>query len=150
MLRKIYKELAAIRDELRAIREELNLGNRMIIVHRPYGAREEVVTVREGLQILDGLEPGGIRSLSCRTYTPVHKSGNEKRFASSKEPMMWRRFELLAEDEAGNPVIERYFDCSNCGRHYTVTVMDREMRLMMQSSRSTRIREKRFWYLTEQ
>lgn len=100
MLRKIYKELAAIRDELRAIREELNLGNRMIVVRRPYGAREEVVTVREGLQILDGLEPGGIRSLSCRPYTPVHKSGNEKRFGSSKEPMMWRRFELLAEDEA--------------------------------------------------
>ena len=40
--------------------------------------------------------------------------------------------QVLAEDEAGNPVIERYFDCPNCGRHYTVTVMDREMRLMMQ------------------
>lgn len=79
MLKKIYKELVAIKDELRAIREELDLGDRMIVVRRPYGVREEVVTVREGLQILDGLEPGGTRSLSCRPYTRVHKSGKTGR-----------------------------------------------------------------------
>lgn len=39
---------------------------------------------------------------------------------------------VLAEDESRNPVIERYFDCPNCGKHYTVTVIDREMHLMMQ------------------
>ncbi len=100
MFRKIYKELAAIRKELQAIRKDLDFGNKLLVARRPYGAREEVVTVKEWLQILDGLEPGGSRSLSCRPYAPVHKSGNEKRFASSKEPMMWRRFELLAEDEA--------------------------------------------------
>lgn len=79
MLKKIYKELAAIRKELQAIREELNLGNRMIVVRRPYAPREEVVTAKEWLQILDGLEPGGSRSLSCRPYAPVHKSGKAGR-----------------------------------------------------------------------
>lgn len=39
---------------------------------------------------------------------------------------------VIAEDESKNPVIERYFDCPHCGRHYTVTVIDRGMRLMIQ------------------
>lgn len=39
---------------------------------------------------------------------------------------------VIAEDESKNPVIERYFDCMNCGKHYTITVIDREMRLMIQ------------------
>lgn len=39
---------------------------------------------------------------------------------------------VLAEDESKDPVIERFFDCPNCGKHYTVTVIDREIRLMMQ------------------
>ncbi len=41
--------------------------------------------------------------------------------------------QILAEDEDGNPVIERFFDCQNCKKHYTVTVIDRKMRLMIQN-----------------
>lgn len=32
----------------------------------------------------------------------------------------------------GSPVIERFFECPHCGAHYTVTVIDRKMRLLMQ------------------
>lgn len=39
---------------------------------------------------------------------------------------------VIAEDEEGNAVTERFFDCPFCGRHYTVTVIDRQMRLMIQ------------------
>lgn len=39
---------------------------------------------------------------------------------------------VLAEDEAKNPIIESFFNCPYCGKHYTVTVIDREMRLMIQ------------------
>lgn len=39
---------------------------------------------------------------------------------------------MLAEDEEGNPVTERFFECPFCGKHYTVTVIDRQMRLMIQ------------------
>lgn len=39
---------------------------------------------------------------------------------------------VIAQDDNGDDVIERYFDCPHCGSHYTVTIMDREMRLMAQ------------------
>lgn len=39
---------------------------------------------------------------------------------------------VIAKDKAGNAVMERFFECAACGTHYTVTVTDREMRLMIQ------------------
>ena len=39
---------------------------------------------------------------------------------------------VIGEDEDGNEVIERFFECPFCGKHYTVTVLDRQMRLMIQ------------------
>ena len=39
---------------------------------------------------------------------------------------------VIAKDKAGNAVMERFFECPFCGQHYTVTVIDREMRLMIQ------------------
>lgn len=66
MLRKIYRELVAIRRELQATSKNLDFGNRMIVIRRPYGAREELVTVKEGFQILEKLEPEGNHALSCR------------------------------------------------------------------------------------
>ncbi len=79
MLGKIYKELAAIRKELQTISKNLDLGNRMIVIRRPYGAREELVTVKEGLRILEKLEPKGGHALSCRPYSDSYKSGTGTR-----------------------------------------------------------------------
>lgn len=39
---------------------------------------------------------------------------------------------VIAKDKTGNAVMERFFECPDCGTHYTVTVIDREMRLMIQ------------------
>lgn len=39
---------------------------------------------------------------------------------------------VIGEDEDGNEVTERFFECPFCGKHYTVTVLDRQMRLMIQ------------------
>ena len=39
---------------------------------------------------------------------------------------------VIAQDEEGNDVTERFFDCPFCGKHYTVTVIDRQMLLMIQ------------------
>lgn len=39
---------------------------------------------------------------------------------------------VIAKDKAGNAVTERFFECPACGTHYTVTVIDREMQLMIQ------------------
>lgn len=39
---------------------------------------------------------------------------------------------VIAKGKGGNAVMERFFECPACGAHYTVTVIDREMRLMMQ------------------
>lgn len=43
---------------------------------------------------------------------------------------LWDR--VIATDEDGFDVVERYFDCPHCGSHYTVTVIDRDMKLMIQ------------------
>lgn len=42
------------------------------------------------------------------------------------------RDHVIAEDEDGNEITERFFECTRCGHHYTVTVIDRNMRLMIQ------------------
>lgn len=42
------------------------------------------------------------------------------------------RDRVIGKDEAGNAVMERFFECLDCGQHYTVMVIDREMRLMIQ------------------
>lgn len=39
---------------------------------------------------------------------------------------------VIAKDKTGNAVMERFFECPDCGTHYTVTVIDREMWLMIQ------------------
>lgn len=39
---------------------------------------------------------------------------------------------VIAKDRAGAAVTERFFECPACRTHYTVTVTDREMRLMIQ------------------
>lgn len=39
---------------------------------------------------------------------------------------------IIAKDKEGNAVMERFFKCQDCGEHYTVTIIDREMRLMIQ------------------
>lgn len=36
------------------------------------------------------------------------------------------------EDQLETATSERFFECPSCGAHYTVTVIDREMRLMIQ------------------
>lgn len=42
------------------------------------------------------------------------------------------RDHVIAQDEDGNEITERFFECPRCGNHYTVTVIDRNMRLMIQ------------------
>lgn len=42
------------------------------------------------------------------------------------------RDHVIAQDEDGNEITERFFECPRCGHHYTVTVIDRNMRLMIQ------------------
>ena len=46
---------------------------------------------------------------------------------------VWDR--VIAKDENGFDVVERYFECHCCGAHYTVSVIDREMKLMIQKRR---------------
>lgn len=46
---------------------------------------------------------------------------------------VWDR--VIAKDENGFDVVERYFECYCCGEHYTVSVIDREMKLMIQKRR---------------
>lgn len=46
---------------------------------------------------------------------------------------LWTR--LIAKDRNGYDVTEQYFECKNCGKHYTVGVYDRQMRLDIQKRR---------------
>lgn len=39
---------------------------------------------------------------------------------------------LIAKDEEGFDVTELYFNCQNCGKHYTILVSNREMRKLVQ------------------
>jgi len=38
---------------------------------------------------------------------------------------------IIARDRCGFPVMEQYFECQNCGRHYTVHITDRQMKLLI-------------------
>lgn len=38
----------------------------------------------------------------------------------------------IAKDEKGFNVIEHFFSCEHCGKHYTITVIDREQQVMIQ------------------
>lgn len=51
---------------------------------------------------------------------------------------VWDR--VIAKDEDGNDVVERYFDCPNCGRHYTATVIDRQQKIIIQKRRQVQKR----------
>lgn len=42
------------------------------------------------------------------------------------------REQEIAQDEDGNDITEMYFECPRCGKHYTVMVIDRKVRLMIQ------------------
>ena len=42
---------------------------------------------------------------------------------------------VIAQDKHGQDVIEQYFECPICGGHYTVTITDRQQRLMIQKRR---------------
>lgn len=42
------------------------------------------------------------------------------------------RERVIAKDDDGNDIVEQFFECGHCGQHYTVTVIDRDMRLMIQ------------------
>lgn len=51
-----------------------------------------------------------------------------------KEQMeIWDR--VIAIDEDGCDVVEQYFDCPHCGKHYTVTVIDRQQKIIIQKRR---------------
>ena len=45
---------------------------------------------------------------------------------------------IIAKDEEGCNVVEQYFDCPHCGTHYTVAVIDRKMRRMIQQRKQIR------------
>lgn len=45
MLRKIYKELVAIRKEFQAIRENLEPYDKFVLIRQPYSACRELVKV---------------------------------------------------------------------------------------------------------
>lgn len=38
----------------------------------------------------------------------------------------------IARDEKGFNIIEQFFFCEHCGKHYTITVIDREQQIMIQ------------------
>lgn len=42
---------------------------------------------------------------------------------------------VIAKDKDGYDVVEQFFECQNCGKHYTVTVIDRKLLLMIQKRR---------------
>lgn len=42
---------------------------------------------------------------------------------------------VIAKDKDGYDVAEQFFECQNCGKHYTVTVIDRKLLLMIQKRR---------------
>lgn len=48
------------------------------------------------------------------------------------------RARVIASDEDGYDVTEKYFSCPMCGQHYTITVIDREMLLMIQRRKQIR------------
>lgn len=45
---------------------------------------------------------------------------------------------VIAKDEDGFDVVEQFFTCASCGRHYTVTVIDHEQQKLIQQRRQLR------------
>lgn len=45
---------------------------------------------------------------------------------------------VIAKDEDGSDIVEQYFTCQGCGKHYTITVIDREIRKMIQKRQQLR------------
>lgn len=42
------------------------------------------------------------------------------------------RKRVLARDEEGGNVEEKYFECANCGQHFTILVADHKTKIMIQ------------------
>lgn len=53
------------------------------------------------------------------------------------------RERVIAQDKEGDDVTERFFECPHCGHHYTVIVIDRELKLMIQKRQQLQKRMKR-------
>ena len=47
-------------------------------------------------------------------------------------------------DDSG-PVTEKYFECPNCGKHYTITVYNRRMAIKIHKRRQLQVKIKRAW-----
>lgn len=45
---------------------------------------------------------------------------------------------IIAKDEDGYNVAEQFFECQNCGAHYTVAVIDRKMQQLIQQRQQIR------------
>lgn len=45
---------------------------------------------------------------------------------------------IIAKDEEGYNVAEQFFDCPNCGAHYTIAVIDRKMQQLIQQRQQIR------------
>lgn len=50
----------------------------------------------------------------------------------------------VGRDDSG-PVTEKFFECPNCGKHYTITVYNRRMALKIQKRRQLQVKIKRAW-----
>lgn len=50
---------------------------------------------------------------------------------------------VITQDEEGDDVTERFFECPRCGHHYTVIVIDRKLNLMIQKRQQLKKRMKR-------
>ena len=53
------------------------------------------------------------------------------------------RERVIAQDEEGDNVTERFFKCPRCNHHYTVIVIDRKLKLMIQKRKQLMKRMKR-------
>lgn len=60
----------------------------------------------------------------------------------SLEGLIKERF--LAKD-GDETVTEKYFECPNCGKHYTITVYNRRMAIKIQKRRQLQVKIKRAW-----
>lgn len=45
---------------------------------------------------------------------------------------------IIAKDEEGCNVAEQFFNCPNCGAHYTIAVIDRKMQKLIQQRQQIR------------
>lgn len=54
------------------------------------------------------------------------------------------REHVIGNDESG-PIKEKFFECPNCGKHYTITVYNRRMALKIQKRKQLQVKIKRAW-----